>query len=70
MIGMGYLRLNRVLAKHKWSRKYSDRNDGGDEGTEVPEEHRESPLVLWLVVMALVFLSLVVFGFVRIRQLL
>ena len=55
MMGMGFLRLNKMLAKHKWHRK-------DVEEEEQPQESRESSLALWLVVMALLVLSVLIFG--------
>lgn len=61
-MGMGFLRLNRMLAKHKWRRKKNVNDE--DEG----RESEESSLALWLVVLAAVVLSIVVFGLVHTRQ--
>jgi len=55
MMGMGFLRLNKMLAKHKWRRKDVEEEDE-------PQESRESSLALWLVVMALLVLSVLIFG--------
>jgi hypothetical protein len=54
MMGMGFLRLNKLLAKHKWRRK--------DTVEDEAQESRESSLALWLVVMALLVLSVLIFG--------
>jgi len=53
-MGMGFLRLNKMLAKHKWRRK--------DTNEEETQEGRESSFSLWLVAMALLILSVLIFG--------
>lgn len=59
MMGMGFLRLNRMLAKHKWRRR-------NDEANEVePQEATESSVTLWLTVMALVVVAVLVFAAVH-----
>lgn len=55
MMGMGFLRLNKMLAKHKWHRREVE------EEAE-PHEERESSLALWLVVMALLVILILFFG--------
>jgi len=62
MMGMGFLRLNKVLAKHRWRRKNIDEHE--DEA----QESGDSSFALWLVVMALVVLSMVIFGVVHTSQ--
>jgi hypothetical protein len=54
MMGMGFLRLNKMLAKHKWHRKEIEEEES--------QEHRESSLAVWLVVMALLVVSILFFG--------
>ena len=55
MMGMGFSRLNKMLAKHKWRRK-------DVEEEEEPQERRKSSLSLWLVVMVLLVISVLIFG--------
>ena len=62
MMGMGFLRLNKMLAKHKWHRKQV-------EAEEKPQEHRESSLAIWLVVMVLLVVSILFFGIRHASQL-
>jgi len=62
MMGMGFLRLNKMLAKHKWHRK--DRDEDDDEA----QKSEESSFGLWLAVMALVVLSVLIFGVVHTSQ--
>lgn len=47
MMGMGFLRLNKMLAKHKWHLK----NTVEDE--DESQESREGSFALWLVAMVL-----------------
>lgn len=62
-MGMGFLRLNRMLAKHKWHRKENvdDEDEAGKNGG--------SSFALWLTVMAVLVLSILVFGAIHTRQL-
>lgn len=60
MMGMGFLRLNKILARHKWHRK----NDNERE----EQEYEGSSLSLWLVVIALIVVSALIFGAVRISH--
>ena len=62
MMGMGFLRLNKILAKHKWHHKQ-------DEAEEKPQEHRASSLAIWLVVMVLLVVSILFFGIRHASQL-
>lgn len=64
MMGMGFLRLNRMLAKHKWQRK------AGDESEETDPERRDSSLAPWLAVMALVLAAVLIFAVVHTSRIL
>lgn len=55
MMGMGFLRLNKMLAKQKWHRKEVEEE-------EESQQHRDSSLALWFVVMALLVVSILFFG--------
>jgi hypothetical protein len=64
MMGMGFLRLNKMLAKHKWRR-------GKDEPTEEEQqESTKSSVTLWLAVMALMVIAVLVFALLHTRQIL
>jgi hypothetical protein len=55
MIGMGLLRLNKLVAKQKWNRKEAEE--------EETQDGRESSLAPWLVVMALLVISILIFRY-------
>ena len=64
MMGMGFLRLNRMLAKHKWRRGKNEAAEGES------RESAESSVGLWLAVMAVVIASVLIFAAVHTRQIL
>ena len=59
MMGMGFLRLNKILAKHRWRRRVDD------DAEEKSGEQRKSSIALWLAVMAILVISVVIFGAVH-----
>jgi hypothetical protein len=62
MMGMGFLRLNKILAKHRWHRK-ENAADEDEEG-----EYRGSSFTLWLLVLVILVLSILVIGVIHTRQ--
>lgn len=53
MMGMGFLRLNKVLAKHKWNAEEQVENE--------EQDRRERKLFVVALVIVLVFLGVVIY---------
>ncbi len=51
MLGMGFLRLNKVLAKHQWKQREGD----ADVPIEERRKREDRSLTLWVIVIAAFF---------------
>ena len=62
-MGLGFLRLNRILAKHHWRR----RDPGGD--VEHERKREERSFNTWLIGIALVIVLLILLELMRVSRL-